>query len=299
MNKVTCKLIISGALYAFLLAFSACTVGGEPVELNESVDFGSRSSGGNVTVSSSSKGMGGDSVIDEAVSRMEWADIPAMVLTKGGTSYSVNGFRMVTTEVTQYLYSKLMGSMPAQNNKGENYPVENVNWFQAALFCNVLSKQMGLDTAYVYRSVGEKSYLEDLYIDYSVKSVRLPTEFEWEVAAHGGTTSTYYWGTEVASTYAYYGQSKGPAEVAERTPNSYSLYDMAGNVAEWVNDWYGAFPTKESENYTGVLQGSARVVRGGGWNDPVKGCAPDMREKKDPLYASHALGFRVVYSKGF
>ena len=87
--------------------------------------------------------------------------------------------------------------------------------------------------------------------------------------------------------------------MADRIDNAYSLYDMAGNVAEWVNDWYGAFPTKESKNYTGVSQGSSRVVRGGGWNDPIKDCAPDVREKKDPLYASHALGFRVVYSKGF
>ena len=88
-------------------------------------------------------------------------------------------------------------------------------------------------------------------------------------------------------------------EVCGYTPNAYQLYDMAGNVAEWVNDWYGAFPTKETENYTGVSQGSARVVRGGGWNSPIKDCAPDVREKKDPLYTSHALGFRVVYSKGF
>ena len=296
MDRNVCKIVISGALSALLFAIAACTAGGEPVELNSDVEFGHRSSGGNGMKSSSSQGSDSGEYLDSLIT---WASIPAMKLSRGGVAYSVDAFNITATEVTQGLYAKLMKDMPSQSNSGNLYPVENVNWYQAALFCNEYSKFLGLDTAYVYASVGDKSYLEGLYIDYSVKSVRLPTEMEWEVAAHGGTTTTYYWGTESASDYAYYGQSKGPVEVGGYTPNAFLLYDMAGNVAEWVNDWYGTFPTKETENYTGVSQGSARVVRGGGWNTPVKDCAPDVREKKDPLYTSHALGFRVVFSKGF
>ena len=296
MDRNVCKLVISGALSALLFSIVACTAGGEPVELNSDVEFAHRSSGGDGAKSSSSLASDSGEYLDSLIT---WASIPAMKLSRGGAAYSVDAFNITATEVTQGLYAKLMKNMPSQSNSGNLYPVENVNWYQAALFCNEYSKFLGLDTAYVYASVGDKSYLDGLYIDYSVKSIRLPTEMEWEVAAHGGTTTTYYWGTESASDYAYYGQSKGPVEVCGYTPNAYQLYDMAGNVAEWVNDWYGAFPTKETENYTGVSQGSARVVRGGGWNSPIKDCAPDVREKKDPLYTSHAIGFRVVYSKGF
>jgi Uncharacterized conserved protein len=88
----------------------------------------------------------------------------------------------------------------------------------------------------------------------------LPTEIEWEVAAHGGVyESAYYWGTEPASDYAYYGQTKGPTEVAQFIPNAYGLYDMAGNVAEWVNDWYDSYSTKDEENPVGPSTGTYEV----------------------------------------
>jgi formylglycine-generating enzyme required for sulfatase activity len=157
---------------------------------------------------------------------------------------------------------------------------------------------MGYDTAYIYSSMGSEHFLNDVEINYGVDAFRMPTEGEWEFAAHGGTTTTYYWGVEVASKYAYYGQTSGPEKVGQFTPNDYGLYDMAGNVAEWVNDWYGAYPTRATNNYTGPSQGSARVVRGGGWSDPIKDCAPDVRAKKDPLYTAATLGFRVVFSHG-
>ena len=210
----------------------------------------------------------------------------------------IDGFDILVTEVTQALYLHVMGSMPDQPRTGDDYPVVNVSWFDAALFCNKLSKSLGYDTAYVYSSMGSEHFLKDIEINYGVDAVRMPTEGEWEFAAHGGTTTTYYWGVEAASKYAYYGQTSGPEKVGKYAPNDYGLYDMAGNVAEWVNDWYGSYPTTVPNNYTGPSQGSARVVRGGGWSDPIKDCAPDVREKKDPLYTSSKLGFRIVFSHG-
>ena len=192
-----------------------------------------------------------------------------------------------------------MGGLPKQSKAGDERAVSEVNWYRAALFCNEISKLAGLDTAYVYKSITADSVLKDLSIRYSVASIRLPTENEWEIAARGKTTTTYYWDKDVASKYAYYGQNSGPDEVAQKTPNAYGLYDMAGNVAEWVNDWYDAYPKKESDNYTGPKTGEYRIVRGGGWSDKVTALAPKEREWLDPARSKTTLGFRLVYSTGF
>ena len=283
--KAMYKLALVGLLAAFL---SACTAGGEPTEIepterdkgNSSGVTPSSSDGKSSAEESSSSASGGDSLINDM---LEWEFV---------------GFDILVTEVTQALYLQVMGSMPDQPRTGDDYPVVNVSWFDAALFCNKLSKILGYDTAYVYSSMGSEHFLKDVEINYGVDAVRMPTEGEWEFAAHGGTSTTYYWGVDVASKYAYYGQTSGPEKVGKYTPNEYGLYDMAGNVAEWVGDWYGAYPTKVPNNYTGPSQGSARVVRGGGWSDPIKDCAPDVRAKKDPLYTAPTLGFRIVFSHG-
>ena len=195
------------------------------------------------------------------------------------------------------LYREVMGEI--EEWLGENHPVFDVSWYDAALFCNALSKLAGLDTAYVYESVDAKGILTNLSVNYAAKAVRLPTEMEWEVAARAGTTTTYYWGTETASKYAYYAQSKGPVEVAGYLPNAYGLYDMGGNVAEWTNDWYAAYPTTAQENYTGAKSGDYKVVRGGGWPDKAPALASAERDKESPKYRSQKVGFRVVYSEGF
>lgn len=229
----------------------------------------------------------------------EWLEIGPGKAKVNSVEFTFSQYAVASTEVTQEAFVTAMGGMPDQPRKGDEYPVVNVSWFDAVLFCNELSKMMGFDTAYVYSSVGGENFLKDIEIDYSVEAFRLATEIEWEIAAHGGTSTMFYWENDRASDYVYYGQTSGPTEVASYPPNPYGMYDMAGNAAEWVNDWYGSFPTKAMSNYTGVSKGSARVVRGGGWSDPIKDCAPDVRAKKDPLYTSATLGFRVVYSKGF
>lgn len=271
---------------ALVLLLWACTVDGDPVSIEPVSQGGGKSS-------SSAKSSGAESSSSESGSGVERdSSIYSLI------EWKFIGFDISATEVTQAAYLQAMGDMPDQPRPGDDYPVVNVSWFDAALFCNRLSKSMGYDTAYIYSSMGSEHFLNDVEINYGVDAFRMPTEGEWEFAAHGGTTTTYYWGVEVASKYAYYGQTSGPEKVGQFTPNDYGLYDMAGNVAEWVNDWYGAYPTRATNNYTGPSQGSARVVRGGGWSDPIKDCAPDVRAKKDPLYTAATLGFRVVFSHG-
>ena len=209
------------------------------------------------------------SLFGDSTEGLEFVYIPSISFNRGAT-YSISSYYIATTEVTQELYKEVVGSLPKQDKVKDSLPVVNVSWYDAVLFCDELSKLVGLDTVYSYKSVGDENFLEDLKIDYSVEGIRLPTEIEWEVAAHGGVyESAYYWGTEPASNYAYYGQTKGPTEVAQFIPNAYGLYDMAGNVAEWVNDWYASYSTKDEENPVGPATGTSKCVRGGGWTDKV------------------------------
>ena len=226
-------------------------------------------------------------------------DIPAITFSRGSTSFKIAAYSISKTEVTQGMYKEVMGTLPKDNTQGDDYPVFNVSWYDAARFCNAISKRVGFDTAYVYSSVSGDGILDNLSINYKVASIRLPLELEWEVAARAGTSSTYYWGKDEASKYAYYAQSKGPTAVASYKPNAYGLYDVSGNVAEWVSDWYDAFPSTSQENYTGPSSGKYKVVRGGGWSDKAPTLASSEREKKEPQYASQTVGFRVVYSEGF
>ena len=288
-------------LYMLLLPFAfltldACTASGDPVEgkVVFPIDDGKASSSDSKSSSSAGK-----SDTSDIFGMFDWVKIPKSSITRGVNSFGVNAFSMATTEVTQKVYEFVMKELLKQSKEGDKRPVSNVNWFRAALFCNAFSKLAGLDTAYVYKSVIGDSVLVDLTIDYSAIAVRLPTENEWEVAARGGTTTTYYWDVDVASKYAYYGQTSGPDEVAKKLPNEFGLYDMAGNVAEWVNDWYDAYPKNKSDNYTGPESGDYRIVRGGGWSDKVTVLAPKEREKLDPAYSKVTLGFRLVYSTGF
>lgn len=288
-------------LYLLLLPFAfltldACTASGDPVEgkVVFPIDGDKASSADSKPSSSAEK-----SDTSDIFGKFDWVKIPKSSITRGVNSFGVNAFSMATTEVTQKIYEFVMKELPKQSKEGNERAVSNVNWFRAALFCNAFSKLAGLDTAYVYKAIIGDSVLVDLTIDYSAIAVRLPTENEWEVAARGGTTTTYYWDVDVASKYAYYGQTSGPDEVAKKLPNEFGLYDMAGNVAEWVNDWYDAYPKNKSDNYTGPESGDYRVVRGGGWSDKVTVLAPKERETLDPAYSKATLGFRLVYSTGF
>ena len=274
------KLLESFLLMSFFAAFfAACSAsGGEETfapKFPDENEGTAKSSGSNGSSGSADPESSSGAVED---STLAWVTIPATAIIRGTATYSISSFEITTTEVTRGLYTKVMGDIPQQANEGADFPVEYVNWYQAVLFCNAYSKLLGRDTAYVYTSVGDESYLKDLSIDYSAKgAVRLPTESEWEVAARGGTASTYYWGTEEAKNYAYYGQSKGPVAVAQYLSNEYGLYDMAGNVAEWVNDWYGSYENKDIADPTGAETGTTRVVRGGGFQEAIKDCAPSNR----------------------
>ena len=303
-RRFFCLLATSLLAFVFGCTADGSAVGSDPIAPEGGGGGSYTKSSESKVPESSSSGAEADSTQDSTVSPLQrlseyldMVEVPAMEFSKGSAKYRISAFSIGETEVTQGLYRKVMGEI--EEWLGENHPVFDVSWYDAALFCNALSKLAGLDTAYVYESVDAKGILTNLSVNYAAKAVRLPTEMEWEVAARAGTTTTYYWGTETASKYAYYAQSKGPVEVAGYLPNAYGLYDMGGNVAEWTNDWYAAYPTTAQENYTGAKSGDYKVVRGGGWPDKAPALASAERDKESPKYRSQKVGFRVVYSEGF
>ena len=187
------------------------------------------------------------------------------------------------------MYAEIMDTLPPQKELKENLPVASVSWYDAVLFCNALSKKLELDTAYDYTGIGPKNTLLNLSFNENNQSVRLPTNLEWEIALRGTTSTEYFWGTGTASDYAHYGSTSGAIEVGLKRANPYGLFDMAGNVHEWVYDWDGPY---------GITTGSKRIFRGGSWSSPLSQLASDYTNSALPDESADTRGFRVVLSNG-
>jgi formylglycine-generating enzyme required for sulfatase activity len=136
--------------------------------------------------------------------------------------------------------------------------------------------------------------------------VRLPTEAEWERAARGGVDDTHYpWGDEINETRANYlsdpsqKQRRGTQPVGTFAPNTYNLFDVIGNVWEWVSDWYqpDIYTDRLRHNPSGPTDGTLRVVRGGAWvvHDPYM-LRTSYRHKVPPDTYAYSIGFRIAYS---
>jgi formylglycine-generating enzyme required for sulfatase activity len=222
-------------------------------------------------------------------------------------------FYMDTTEVTQGQYSALMTAAYAgytnpgwSYGSGANYPAYNVNWYDAALYCNARTKNAGSnDTVYIYDSItgtpGNKCAMYGLNIHFNSGGYRLPTEAEWEYACRAGTTTEYFWGADVAvaGTFSWHsGNSSSTAHpVAQKMANRFGLYDMAGNEWEWCNDWYGAYGSGTEVDPVGPVGGSDRVLRGGSWNgsnDHLSSASRYNGIYSLPDSRSYDFGFRVV-----
>ncbi len=184
----------------------------------------------------------------------------------------------------------------------EDHPVVMVSWYGAAAYCDWLSMQAGLSRAYnhaTWSCNGGSPYTADGY--------RLPTDAEWEFAAQYDDERIYPWGNEPpdCSRVNYWGCLSGEyprtSEVGDypAAPASLGLYDMAGNVWEWCNDyWTCNLGTVPVANPTGPGSGSSRVLRGGSWFGSgfvYLRCA--YRYDGSPWHASDNYGFRVAYSQ--
>ncbi len=127
---------------------------------------------------------------------------------------------------------------------------------------------------------------------------RLPTEAEWEYAARAGTQTLWSFGDEKSALthHAWYdgNSGKAPQPVGRKEPNPWGLYDMHGNVWEWVADWYGPYSPRPETDPTGPSPGALRVVRGGSFLFAPRRLRSANRLRNHPVDRSRYLGFRCV-----
>jgi formylglycine-generating enzyme required for sulfatase activity len=133
----------------------------------------------------------------------------------------------------------------------------------------------------------------------SATSMRLPSEAEWEYACRGNTTTAFNNGSSDVATVGtiawYLSNSESQTHaVGGKVANALGLHDMAGNVMEWVNDWYAGYSSGAQTNPLGPVSGSQRVFRGGSWNVSATSVRSSDRISIAPANAGRDLGFRVV-----
>lgn len=203
-------------------------------------------------------------------------------------------FWMAESEVTQKQYRNLMGASPS-GFMGDDLPVEKVSWLEAVDYCNALSVKEGLTPCYQVSgtTVGWADGL-------ACTGYRLPTEAEWEYAASPATGArTVYAGSDLPDGVAWYSGNAGTTThaVKTKTANGRGLYDLSGNVSEWVWDWYqSSYETLPSTDPIGPNTGTYRVIRGGAWYVTAAGSRVAGRDNSTPSFRVSYLGFRIVRS---
>jgi sulfatase modifying factor 1 len=214
--------------------------------------------------------------------RMEFPELKADDVLDETPAHPVTlsqDFYLGTTEVTQGVWFRVMENKPGpeafwEMQDWQQRPMASSSWYMAARFVEELNK---LDSDYRYR---------------------LPSEAEWEYAARAGSTGLRPMPIENLDEYAWFINNSGdePQVVATRKSNAFGVYDMLGNVWEWVDDWYGAnsYAQVLAADPAGPAEGFAKVRRGGSYHCPVHLLRPGYRAANKPGVAYEVNGFRVI-----
>ena len=225
------------------------------------------------------------------------ADCPEMVVLPAGSfemgsnekadeqpvhRVNVPSFLIGKTEVTQGQWKAVMGSNPSYfSSCGEDCPVEQVSWSDAQEFAKRLSQKTG-------------------------KQYRLPSEAEWEYAARAGSNTQWSWGGSESQLgdYAWYRDNSkswfGAAKtqrVAQKKPNAFGLFDMHGNVWEWVQDcWHDNYAVAPADGsaWTTDCSSNSRVLRGGSWNYNPALLRSAYRNRSTPDFRLINYGLRLA-----
>jgi formylglycine-generating enzyme required for sulfatase activity len=181
-------------------------------------------------------------------------------------------FYMAVCEVTNFQYEmfdynhKLVRDKQKGLSKDDDAAVIFVNWYQAEVFCDWLSRKEGLP-------------------------YRLPTEAEWEYACRAGTTTNYYPDDILPDEFR---KKENSLKVGQTPPNAWGLYDMHGNVEEWCQDWYGPYKAGKQIDPVGYADGFIRVTRGGSHGTQIYAWRSANRQGTVPEDNHWQIGFRVV-----
>jgi formylglycine-generating enzyme required for sulfatase activity len=179
-------------------------------------------------------------------------------------------FEIGKYEVTQAQWETLMGSNPSAF-KGANLPVEQVSWNDAQEFIKKLNARNDRHT------------------------YRLPTEAEWEYTCRAGSAGDYAGNLDSMAWYVKNSDHR-THPVGEKHANAWGVYDMSGNVMEWVQDWYGRnyYSVPSRNDPQGPAEGNERVFRGGSWDYQAQYCRSQYRNRYSPDFRRYLLGFRLA-----
>ena len=197
---------------------------------------------------------------------------------------NVQPFFIGKFQVTQAQYQAMVGENPS-DFKGEQRPVDRVNWHQAIDFCQKLTQSTG-------------------------RNYRLPSEVEWEYACRARTRTPFHFGETITPKLANYDRihsyasaptsknTQQTTEVGSFPPNAFGLYDMHGNVWEWCQDtWHENYKKAPTDSRPWINKADYfRVVRGGSWNVAPEKCRSAARNVRKPDIFGYACGFRVVFN---
>lgn len=183
-------------------------------------------------------------------------------------------------EVTVEQWERVMGDGKVPEKRSEQIiPKTGITWYEA------------------------QQFVERLNALYPGRHFFLPSEAQWEYAARAGSAARYSFGDDVSKLNLYAncqgkqgheGGFNGVTQIGEFSPNKWQLYDMQGNVSEWVADVYGAYGEAPAVNPRGPAEGDRRVYRGGSFKSNAESCSVAHRGNLSPNARYYYLGFRIA-----
>ncbi len=194
-----------------------------------------------------------------------------------GTRFALGRYPVTFNEYDQFCSVREREKLNDEGWGRGRRPVINVSWRDTGVYCEWLAKKTG-------------------------QPYRLPSEAEWEYACRAATTTRYWWGDAITPKNANYSDSKlgKTTEVGAYPPNPWGLYDMHGNVWEWVADvWHESYQRAPADGSAwteaeGIDSSRARVIRGGSWYYVPRMLRSVNRHRYDPVVRVNGRGFRVA-----